>query len=123
LRLRIEVFPVKSIFKTSKYFQKIRKSPTEEVLSPELDAYMVSQMTGRAIYSGRPFLASRLGFTEARCLSQPYANANPSEFIRDLMWRYSGVFPTTKEHFLDFREKYLSALCEVDLLGVIKNPA
>jgi hypothetical protein len=93
------------------------------LLSPQLDAYLVSQMIGAAIVSKQPFLVSRLGFTEARCLSQPEAKTNPSEFIRDLIWRYSGVFPATAGQFLDFREKYLDALEQVDLLGLIRNPA
>jgi hypothetical protein len=93
------------------------------LLSPQLDAYLVSQMIGAAIVSKQPFLVSRLGFTEARCLSHPEAKTNPSEFIRDLIWRYSGVFPATAGQFLDFREKYLDALEQVDLLGLIRNPA
>lgn len=94
-----------------------------EPLSPQLDAFLVSQMIAGAISAKKPFLASRLGFTETRCLSQPDSSTEPSEFVRDLIWRYSGVFPNTVEQFLDFREKYLSALEKVDLLGLIRNPA
>ena len=107
--------------KIKKFFYRSPSSPA--VLSPELDAYLVSQMIAGAISSGKPFLVSRLGFTEARCLSQPDADTNPSEFVRDLIWRYSGVFPSTKEQFLDFRQKYLNALQDVDLLGLIRNSA
>jgi hypothetical protein len=94
-----------------------------EPLSPQLDAFLVSQMIAGAIQAKKPFLVSRLGFTEARCLSQPESETRPTEFVRDLIWRYSGVFPNTVEQFLDFREKYLSALQKVDLLGLIRNPA
>ena len=107
--------------KIKKFFYRSPSSPA--VLSPELDAYLVSQMIAGAISSGKPFLVSRLGFTEARCLSQPDADTNPSEFVRDLIWRYSGVFPSTREQFLDFRQKYLNALQDVDLLGLIRNSA
>lgn len=100
------------------------KSPSPPAaLLPQLDAYLVSQMIGAAIVSKQPFLVSRLGFTEARCLSQRDADTNPSEFVRDLIWRYSGVFPATAGQFLDFREKYLGALEQVDLLGLIRNSA
>ena len=111
------------MFSQIKTFFKITSPPAPVVLSPQLDAYLVSQMIGAAIVSKQPFLASRLGFTEARCLSQPDAETRPSEFIRALIWRYSGVFPATVEQFLDFREKYLAALKQVDLLGLIRNPA
>lgn len=107
--------------KIKKFFYRIPSSP--EVLSPELGAYLVSQLIAGAISSGKPFFVSRLGFTEARCLSQSDADTNPSEFVRDLIWRYSGVFPSTKEQFLDFRQKYLNALQDVDLLGLIRNSA
>jgi hypothetical protein len=112
----------------TKMFSQIKnlifKTPSPPlVLSPQIDAYLVSQMIGAAIVSKQPFLASRVGFTEARCLSQPEAKTNPSEFIRHLIWRYSGVFPATAGQFLDFREKYISALEQVDLLGLIRNSA
>jgi hypothetical protein len=109
------------IFKIKKLFFKSPSPPA--ALLPQLDAYLVSQMIGAAIVSKQPFLVSRLGFTEARCLSQRDADTNPSEFVRDLIWRYSGVFPATAGQFLDFREKYLGALEQVDLLGLIRNSA
>jgi hypothetical protein len=111
------------MFSQIKSLLKITAPTAPVVLSPQLDAYLVSQMIGAAIVSNQPFLASRLGFTEARSLSQPDAETNPSEFIRDLIWRYSGVFPATVQQFLDFRQKYLAALEQVDLLGLIRNPA
>ena len=66
------------------------RSITKEALAPQIDAYLTSQFIAKAITSGAPFLASRLGFTEARCLSQPEGIENPSDFVMDLIWRYSG---------------------------------
>ena len=94
-----------------------------EALVPQIDAYLASQFITKGITSGAPFLASRLGFTEARCLSQPEGIENPSDFVMDLIWRYSGVFPATREQFREFGSAYLDALSQVDLLGLICNPA
>ena len=99
------------------------RSITKEALAPQIDAYLTSQFIAKAITSGAPFLASRLGFTEARCLSQPEGIENPSDFVMDLIWRYSGVFPASREQFREFGSIYLEALSQVDLLGLICNPA
>ena len=48
------------IFSQIKTFFKITSPPAPVVLSPQLDAYLVSQMIGAAIVSKQPFLVSRL---------------------------------------------------------------
>jgi hypothetical protein len=99
------------------------RSNAKEALAPQIDAYLTYQFIAKAIISGAPFLASRLGFTEARCLSQPEGIENPSDFVMNLIWRYSGVFPASQEQFRQFGSIYLGALSQVDLLGLICNPA
>jgi hypothetical protein len=76
---------------------------------------------GNAIKSGKPFLASRLGFTEARCLAKSEETGAPSDHIFELIWKYSGVFPQTEGAYMTFSRKYLDALKGVDLLGLIKT--
>jgi len=93
------------------------------VLSPQMDAYLTAQYIGNSIVAKKPFLVSRLGFTEARCLSQPGGIDEPSEFVMDLIRINSGVFPAKKSQFKAFGEIYLNALGQVDLLGLIRNPA
>jgi hypothetical protein len=101
----------------------VRRAVAPAVLYPQLDAYLTAQYIGKAIRARSPFLASRLGFAEARCLSQPGGIEEPSDFVMEIIWRHAGVFPAEKSQFKAFGETYLSALGQVDLLGLIGNAA
>lgn len=111
------------MFKNLRPIIKFREADSPQVLEPQLSAYLTAQLISAAIVGKRPFLASRLGFTEARCLSQPDALQEPSRFVMDLIWKHSGVFPPEKADFQKFGRRYLEALSVVDLLGLIRNPA
>ena len=91
------------------------------LLEAQLDAFLVSQFIGAAIVSRRPFLASRLGFTEAQCLTQPGGLDHPAPAILERIWRFSGVFPATGEQFREFGTRYLAGLGFADLLGLIRT--
>ena len=108
--------------------QRIKNKIVKEIkkranLHPDLSAYLASQLISKAIITRQPFLASRLGFTEAKCLTQPGGVENKSQIWRDLLWRYSGVFPPTEEQFKQFGNRYLKSLGNVDLLGLLGNQA
>jgi len=97
--------------------------PEARLLKPQLDSYLTAMLIGKAIREKTPFLASRIGFTEARCLAGAKHSSCPSQYILDIIWRYSGVFPATAEQFNEFAVTYKNALKEVDLLGLIKTLA
>jgi len=86
-----------------------------------VDSYLTYLYISEAIIKKKPFIASRLGFTEAWCLSDENSTKNPSERIMRKIWKYSGVFPDISEHFKLFAERYISALGSVDLLALIKT--
>ena len=111
------------MFKNLRPIIKFKEADSPQVLEPQLSAYLTAQLISAAIVGKRPCLASRLGFTEARCLSQPDALQEPSRFVMDLIWKHSGVFPPEKADFQKFGRRYLEALSVVDLLGLIRNPA
>ena len=101
----------------------IAASQSEYLLEPQLDTFLVSQMIGGAIKCKKPLLVSRLGFTEARCVSKQEHIENPSDYILKIISEYSGVFPSTKKMFQIFAKEYLNALTEADLLGLIRTHA
>jgi len=94
---------------------------TEKLLDPCLDTFITSRVVGAAIANKKPFLASRLGFTEARCLAKSEETGIPSSHVMELIWRYSGVFPLDAKEYMNFSIKYLRALQSVDLLGLIRT--
>ena len=98
------------------------RQPSAVHLTTTVDGFLAGQRIARAILEGTGFLASRLGFTEALCLSGAEDSRLESEEIRRRLWRYSGVFPDSADEFSRFQKSYLSALGEVDLLGLICGP-
>jgi hypothetical protein len=105
----------------NKIFRKFRGVAGAGVapLEPKLDSMAVSRMVGEALQDRRPFLVSRLGFTEAQCLTQKGGVENPSDDTLMRIHRFSGVFPEDRGEFRRFGETYLHALSQTDLLGLI----
>lgn len=99
-----------------------RGEAVEAVLPEQADAYLCNLYIARALKERTPFLASRLGFTESFCLTEASKPGGATQAIFDRIWRYSGVFPANAEQFRRFQDAYLSALSEVDLLGVMRDP-
>ncbi len=91
-------------------------------LKPNVSAEAASLAIGEAIKGRLPFLVSRLGFTEAQCLTQTGGVANPSAYVLERIHRFTGVFPQTRDQFKTFGDCYVSALRSVDLLGLITTP-
>jgi hypothetical protein len=95
----------------------VNESPLEEAVDP----YLAGQWISSAIVEQRPFLASRLGFTESYCLTQA-THGRADRALYERIWRESGVFPPEEGAFQTFSQEYLGALREVDLLGIMKDP-
>jgi len=87
---------------------------------PVVSARLASQIVSESISSGRPFLVSRLGETEARALNRWRTlgeNTIEQELLRNLD-TLSGVYPADELGFDEFRSIYLKSLEAVDLLAV-----
>ncbi len=88
-------------------------------LKPTLSPYLASQLIAKAIHLQQPFLAGRLGYTEARCLDETSDYGAPSAYAMNTIWKESGVFPPAPDQFKRFADSYLRALGQVDLLGLL----
>jgi len=94
----------------------------DQRLTPALNHYLVGQFIGGALRERRPFLASRLGWTESNGIGVFLETGEAGEAFLNKMWLHSGVYPATKEAFARFAETYLGALEQADLLGLMNAP-
>jgi len=94
----------------------------DEKLEPQITEYLAAQSIAGALLDGRPFLAGRLGFTEAFCLDQFLARGEADDALMNRIRQYSGVYPTNPDEFARFAESYLEAIGQIDLLGIMNAP-
>lgn len=94
----------------------------DQRLTPTLDHFLVGQFIGGALRERRPFLASRLGWTESNCIGVFLETGEADEAFLNKMWLHTGVFPATRKQFARFAETYLGALERADLLGLMNAP-
>jgi hypothetical protein len=96
------------------------KKKTEiELLQPDIDSYLTYLAISKAIKGGTPFLASRIGYTEARSLAYPAIFENPPQKIMDSLWHSSGVFPAEPSQFNSFAKTYIAAAKNVDVMALM----
>jgi len=89
---------------------------------PRLEPFLTGQAIATALFEGRPFLASRLGWEEATAVWRGRIEGESTPAIRQRLWKHAGVFPDRAEIFDIFVERYLSAIPKIDLLGVMGIP-
>ena len=100
-------------------FIKIGKKKEIQLLKPHLDSYLTYLAISQAIKNKTPFLASRIGYTEARSLAYPAIIEDPPQKIMDSLWHSSGVFPAEANQFRAFAQTYIEASKKADLLGLM----
>ena len=101
----------------------IKKFPDiRESLTAQLSAQLVSCGIGGAIRQRLPFLVSRLGWFETYSIGYVSAEGRLSDSLKDKMWNNPGIFPVTEDEFERFRAKYIRAMAEVDILGLMHCP-
>lgn len=94
----------------------------KERLIPQLDSHLTACAIGFALLERKPFLASRLGWLEAYFLGYFDEHGCLNESLRAKLWNTPGIFPPTEAGFQDFRRAYISAMGEVDVLGLMDCP-
>lgn len=103
--------------------RKLLGEDSPDVLKPQADGYLAGQAIAKHLLHQSPFLASRIGWTEASCIGTFLKNGRkPDAGLQERIWRYSGVYPATAAQFEAFVETYLQALGAVDLLGTLCSP-
>jgi hypothetical protein len=100
-------------------FNLLKKKKEIELLQPDIDSYLTYLAISKAIKANTPFLASRIGYTEARSLAYPAIFENPPQKIMDSLWHSSGVFPAEANQFRAFAQTYIEAAKNADLLGLM----
>ena len=107
--------------KGSRLIELLREQP--DLLKPQVDAYLAGQAISYALQQRKPYLASRLGWTEATCLGLfLQGGRKPNRELQERIWRFSGVYPATDDQFAQFAEIFLSAIDSVDLMGLLGSP-
>ena len=115
--------PLKKLRRISERIRKLVWDEPADLLKPQADGYLAGQAISRHLLRRSPFLASRIGWTEASCIGTFLKNGRkPDAVLQERIWRYSGVYPATAAQFEAFVETYLQALGEVDLLGTLCSP-
>jgi hypothetical protein len=107
------------MFKIFEKFNLFKKKKEIELLQPDIDSYLTYLAISQAIKANTPFLASRIGYTEARSLAYPAIFENPPQKIMDSLWHSSGVFPAEANQFRAFAQTYIEAAKKADLLGLM----
>lgn len=84
-----------------------------------------NDLIAQRLKSEDPFLAARIGSSELSVVLNYLHFASRriiwSEYLRDEIWRQSGVFPPDDKTLKKFSEIYLEAIAEVDIMGVWNN--
>lgn len=89
---------------------------------PRLEIFLTGLAIETAIFEGRPFLASRLGWEESTAVWRGFIGGAATPELRQKLWKHAGVFPDDPDVFVSYAKVYLEAIREVDLLGVMDAP-
>lgn len=78
------------------------------------------------LQTNKPLLVGRIGATELSIVLNymHYKNRGSikwNDYLRDEIWRQSGIFPTTDKSLNNFSTAYLKAISQTDIMGVWKN--
>ncbi len=99
------------------------KKYNQNILSP----FEANQVISDHIISGQPFLVSRFGSGELRCIHNYlfYTQRRKKILWHDQvlheMYNYGGIFPQNGEMLKTFSEIYLDSIKHIDVLGIWYN--
>jgi len=93
----------------------------QDCLEPEIDWYLVYIAIARAINEKKPFLVSRIGYSEARCLAHGQEIKNPPKKNLEMLWHSSGVYPADHREFTKFAVSYIGAMNSIDILAIMRT--
>lgn len=113
-------------------FRELRRKATRlsdllkdkpDVLTPQVDDHLAGQAVARALVHHQPFLASRIGWTEATCIGLYLkGQRRPDPALQERIWKFSGVYPASDDQFAQFTDTYLTSIGDVDLMGLLASP-
>jgi len=107
------------------YFNNLKTEPSE-YYAKKLSSIKANKLIGEFLQSNRPFLVTRLGSGEIRCVSNYWHNEKYKEKgwhhpIKHEMFNYGGLFPQTKKMLKKFAIEYSSHFSHIDILGIWYN--
>ncbi|MBI9061908.1 MAG: hypothetical protein JEZ14_07950 [Marinilabiliaceae bacterium] len=122
----------------NRYLQKKTESFGKFINSPKLSSSDYNQtiygeskgndIITQHLQSDKPFLVSRLGSGELRCICNylHFKKQNKMvvwhEQVKHEMYNYGGIFPQKGKTLKQFSKIYIEAIKEIDTLGVWFNP-
>lgn len=88
-------------------------------LAPHLNLLECNRRIGEALCKKESFFVGRLGWTEGTALGKLLTEGYVPEKIKNTLYEVSGVFPITDEELKKFADIYVTALRQVNILGLM----
>ena len=109
-----------------KYIRKICKTLTLNKYRREYiaDRELVGAEISKLIQSGKPFMAARLGANESFTMRTfEFSDEKRKKKAAEQLCQCAGFFPEDFKEIENFHHQMIEAFSDVDILGVLDNPA